>query len=877
MPEDEIKPDTENQPDSVALVVPKQSIGSALAVKTAELGAGALSLIRNACRGIAASVRNKVEKVITEGEEYDQSPEPVSFTQSPIKWLRHKTKRGVYHTVKFGRKTGRDLRWVDKVNPYATTKLLEDEGDDVKFKRWIIDDLESPFGVAAPFIEEIEKIARASFDRGIPPQRLIEFLEDRDVLAVPVEEVLDESHYRGSNIKAIVGSSLDTPISLLKNYSKRKGLKKVDAKTEEDLKRKVEYFKKHYDPCDKKRTVSNFIKELEKRHAGYNIFDWVKNNKNLFIEIIRGRPQAKYDEENPPPEKTRHVANIVNEVYQARGRMEPARFMAQNLGTFFYEYESSDLTVPTFFRAKAIAEDSEGADKPQTNYHLSLGRLKEFFDDKVQKLQGPEFSVLKLRSLLIDTCCQKLNDAQVLPIALIIEGDPGNLHVIKSDDKDSLADVLIQEITETCQFVSSHVDIRNLLFDPMGIPPEMKKNYEDWFDEYGDLEPGPYRRYLRGIFGHATVITEDDGEARAKDEALNKLKARATRIFEEVNDYLASVSDDLGISPITVPSVVAVNDYAELIKIVNTTQDPRERFAARRKIELAALMYTCMITPRFVYQKEEAKMTKAALEHSKRGIDYNYPEGHDFENDKVYFLDDPQSGPQKISEEKAGEMTDDPNIKSIDLIPVKFGGDINCHLVPTSQDNPLEYMSQKSLFSMLTNLLNEDNKRAKDMTDMLRMTFVADSVDDLQALQKYLETNYISFGRSLKRENRYGNLVDASTSVTPDNISKADEYRTLRYVVDIPVHDVNDKTKVYAVPVEIRILLTEDLIKERSAHHPAGHVRYEDRRLKEIVQSKLAPAALFPEVYKEEPADPDNVFELSRTVVKDRRDYAMAA
>ncbi len=851
---------SETAKKSTALALPEKGPLTRAIVAGTEFGADSVLRIRDACRKISTFIRNKVETVIREGEEAEQADRE---SKSPIQRLRNFVNIKAYHAVKFSRTTARNLRLVNKVNIHTTPSLLDEHDADLLLKNDIVDDLESRIGIATPLIEEIERIGRACFDRNIPPERLIAFLESEDVLTMLVDEVLEESLYRGSNLKAVIGSVMDSLIHRLKSFAHKKSREKVDEQTDNGLRKKVAYFKAHYDPRDKKHTIAAFIRELGTHYDEYDVFTWIKKNKALFIEIMRGRATEKYDEDNSPPAETRHVASIVNEVYEVRGQLEPMKFIESGLIRFFSEYKSSDIEgSPAFLRRIAGIEDHSH----ETICLINIDAMKVFFDEQIQKLQGKNLNLFNLRGKLIDACGKKMASIDNLPALLIFEDKSGTREVVSSGDINVLIEALSKKITDTCQFVSSHVDIRNLLFDPMGIPPEMKKNYQDWFGNSGTLNKTSYRDNLSGIFRHTTL----NEEGQITDEEFKKVWARATAIFEDVNGYLGSVSDDLGIPAITVPSVIETNDYAELIKIVNTTRDPRERFAARRKIELAALMYSCMITPRFVYQDEEAELTKKDLQHSRRGLKITAPENH-----HIFFTNSPDASPLEIDPKHIGGLASaGGEIRRIELINANFNG-IDCYLQPTSDEDPLEYMGKKSLFNMLTNLLNEDNKRAKDMTDILRMTFVVNSVDDLGALQKTLETNYISFGRSLKRENRYGRLVDVSSTTTVANGAKSDEYRTLRYVVDIKVPDINDK--MYAVPVEIRILLTEDLIKERSTHHPASHRKYEDRRLKLTLQRKLAPEVLFPEVYKLIEADPDDVFQVSGKVVKDRSDYATVA
>lgn len=822
-------------------------------ISAANIGAKTMRAILFSCMKIADLVRSRTGAVIDRGREWEHSLELEEELSIPLRIRRYFNIK-IGRTMMAARNLGRNMRLFDKVNTQTSPRLLDDDYEDRSLKRDIVADLNRRIALRAPLFEVIETIGRTCFDLGIPAEKLISFLESDDVMDLLIDKVLTRKHSRwnGDNAKSIIATSLETGIYKCEAVKTSREKRPVDEETGDEIRRKIVYFQDHYNPQRKENTVVKFLKELESKYAEYDVLGWLKKNKHLLVTLVRGGRNTQ----------SRHVANMVNEIYIARARLNPAQFIELNLYQFFSAYEIEGIhEAPAFVRAMSgvnLDDHSSG-----TICHFDLERLAGFFARQLKKISGPEMNLLQLRRELIEGCIRKIDSIRPSPAAIIFLDQPGKAQSF-SFERATVITELTARITDACQVVSSHVDIRNLLYDPMGVPPEMQQNYRDWYDGEGKLNVTDYRHFLRGIFGHKKL---KDGTT--KDEHFDKLKRRATEMFQGVNEYLASVTTDLGLPPITVPSVQQVNDYAELIKIVCTTEDPRERFAARRKIELAALMYTCTIAPRYAYQDLEARATKADLEHSRRGIDYQSDV-----NDKVYFIDDPNFGPREISADRRSDLSPDTPIKEIELIPVKFGGEIKCHLMPTSADDPFEYMGKKTLFNMLTNLLNEDNKRAKDMTDILRMTFVADSEAQLTALQRYIETHYISFGRSVKHENRYkddGNDVNVA-----ENQAKADDYRAIRYVVDITVED--DKNgKDYAVPIEIRILLTEDLIREKSAHHPAGHRKYEERRLKQVVENKLAPKEIFPEIYKQEGPDPDDIFQTVRTVVKDSSDFAVLA
>ena len=758
---------------------------------------------------------------------------------------------------------GKEFRVIGRVDLHRTPSLIDDESSDLRFKSDLVEDLGGRLSINAPLTEEIQRIGFACFNRGIPADRLKSFLESDEVLNFLVEEVLhrEESAYRGSNVKAIIGSVIETTIRKLESRVNRAEKCPVDEAMDTEIRKKIEYFEKEYDPHDKRHTVANFIDELERTFSEYDIPGWLRKNKNLLKKLLRGRESEEFDAATTA-DSTRHVAQIIDEVYLERGQLNPEQFIDLHLDSFFQIYSTENFSgIPAFIKS-ALNVDQQTT---RGVVILDLDSLEEFFEVTIPKLQVGDQGLIQLREKLIQCCLNKMSTMNPR-VGKIIFTRNDNITGEDFDTTPSAEAGLSQAIIAQCRIVASHVDVRNLLADPRAIPPEIAKNFDDWFDR-GELRRSPYHKYLRGVFGQMEAKKEEEGFTA---ENFNRLKGRVKELFESVTTYLTSVSQQLEIPTTQLASINEVNDYAELVKICCTSPNPQERFAARRKIELAFLIYSCLITPRYVYQEYEAKAVKKVLERREN------LEIRDKDAVVLRFLDNADGTVVDISGKDPAKHSE-ASVKSVNLIPATFNG-VNCGLLPTNGE-PNEYMGKKSLQSMLTNLLNDDKKRAKDMTDLLRMTIVVDSMADLSTIQQHLETNYISFGRNIKKEDRYVKTAARHQVGVSANPAKSDDYKTSRYVVDVVIPDEHPSHELggiptYAVPVEIRILLREDVMKEKSDNHPASHKNYERTRLAMIVPT-LAPQEVFPGHYVKTSPNPDDIFQRTTTRLKTREEHRL--
>jgi len=155
----------------------------------------------------------------------------------------------------------------------------------------------------------------------------------------------------------------------------------------------------------------------------------------------------------------------------------------------------------------------------------------------------------------------------------------------------------------------------------------------------------------------------------------------------------------------------------------------------------------------------------------------------------------------------------------------------------------------------------------EEVTDMIRMTLVVKTMDELKRLKENIEVT-LGGGRLIKWEDTY--TEENGLENVHHNESKAKRYRTLKAVFYVPIFD---GLKPYIVQFEMMIKLLEDAIKEKSEYNDIGHKAYERKRNAACV-SILTPKAIFPELYEEE-QDPDDLS--GEVVVRVRRALSTVA
>lgn len=843
--------DKQQQQEETALVQYKAPLIARIRAKTADLAADGLDTIESAFALVERTVKGAIDNIMK------------NETSSPRGIIDH-VSNSIAHATAGGMKEIRENRLLEKADIRALPALSDDQEEDDTVKGDINDILDSRIAAVMPFEDEMEFIGKYAFKKGISPIQLIEYLESEIILDIIVGELLslEYSRFRGTSVYVFFKSLWKSFGKRLRTFAKRKREEPVQGQVEEEIKRKITYLRETYDPFDKERTMAAFVQILKEEYPNHDLLSWLKANKKIITEILRGqRDEDKKSDENFKS----HVYKVIQGVYERAGTNDPRTFIRLNMRKFVENYSNTqDASMPLFNK---LIKDA-GGNVDNGALVLDIDSIESFFQDVLPRIESDKYSLAILRKIMIEEIQVEVQRNGANEGNLILRGK-GKIEAVTYESNESLKDQISTIITQNTRIMSSHIDVRNLLIDPTQNSPELQKHFDDWFAPTGKIKSGSgggYYAHLRSLFRLMSDENEDVDFAKVKDNVKD--------ILSLVNGYLDSISQDLGIPSIKVDGVAEVHDYAELVKIASTGVNKEARFAARRKIELATLVYSCLGTPRKVYQDHEAFAIKAVLEKDKNGIKID----EDAPLRKVHFMDY-ESGEVEIFEEGSTPVSEKQGkAKTFTLIPGKLGN-TNCYLLPAGSENndnePREYIGKKSLFSMLTNLLSGEKKRAEDLTDLVRMTFVVDSTEDLVKLQQQIEDEYISFGRTLKRENRYGEFVKVGSFSVSKSAAKSGEYKSLRYVVDIPIWDESGE-RVYFAPIEIRILLTEDLAKERSEYNHASHKKYEHRRLSDVY-SRVEPVEVFENRYKTVEPHPDDAFKISAVVPKTTEDYEMAA
>lgn len=806
--------------------------------------------IRKAGRGAAKSVAIATEDMVRTIED-SESGMGESFGSSLLKLGKQTAIRGLHTAVEVAEK----LHIISPVNIYTLPKLVEDDEEkDISLKSEIIEHLRTEIAINSPFYEEMELIANRCFDLGIDPDKVIAFFESDQVLNMIIEDVVDNKYSRYSplDLNTAVSTALNSIALKLKGITDRLDKVSVDQKTESEIITYFEYFKKTYNPTDSEHTIYAFIQKLEEKFSSYDIANWIKRNKHLFAELMRGTNGQ------------RHIRNMVHSAYEKRGKQFPERFVEVRLSRF--------LEIKKVSGSEKIAGEEDVI-------LIDCNELRDFFGDILPRIYTKEVDAVRIRRILIEKCIEKVesvNDKKrregqpELKSIYVREGE-----TVERKDFDNFEEMKAEFegiVSENAKTISSHIDITNLLEDSERTPENLKHEYLRFFDEEGKLNRQTYNRTLRSIF-------EMVGGASEERESIFDIKDRVADIYEKVNDYLHNLYRTQGISTsLDFELVRNTNDYAQLVYLACRGETKELRFAARRKLELGWLVYSCVYTPRYVFRHRDAGAIKQRLESFVGGIKVDA----EAQLEEMHFID---------NEEGQVELIDDPStldggeqrLNTVKLIPATFCG-VHCHLLPvkngaTGEDDEstrdTEYIGIKSLRSMVTKLIRGEKTRAKDITDIIRMTIVADSIEALAQIQEKLENRYVSFGRNLRRENRYGQFVRVSTFNTTTNSYKSDEYRTLRYVVDVPIQDETGG-HMYLAPIEIRVLLREDLAKEKSSSNDASHINYESKRARVCIK-RLEPPTISPELYKTTGPQTEDIFGHTSVVLKDRSDFAEIA
>ncbi|MDP2642257.1 MAG: hypothetical protein Q8P62_00245 [Candidatus Peregrinibacteria bacterium] len=751
--------------------------------------------------------------------------------------------------LQLGAKTAREgialakkARIIDAVNIQKLPRLLEDDEEDILFKAHIVDVLTAGFGTMSTFQDLITFVSNISFNKGIPAEKLTRFFESERILKLLLQKVFDEESlsYRSPNILALVGSTMGIASKALRARGEKREKKKTDEKTRIELDKKLNKFKENYKP-ESKYTVSEFIKRLKEKYSEYDLCPWLESRMPFFMEMLRGyKSETMEGRSFKRITGIKHIKNMVNSSYIGRTKNHNLHeeFIRTNLVKFFHVLTPQQIGAPW----KNIDQ--------MPCFLIEIEELSSFFK-QLERVKTRETGEGQMIDAIKRICIEEIQGSADMSkgITLLIHKDMTAEVVTISDPKD-VPGKMAEIIDEAIKVSSPHINTKNLLVNPEGIPERIASEYDRIFDGEGQINQRKYNAMLRSIFEH---IDED----QQKGERLDAIKKRIDVIFHKVNELLVDASIDTGTKiPHEIEEILEINEYSELVKIACTEKDKRKRYAARLKIELTWLTYRGSYMPRFAFVESDSRKVKAKMEATPEDIQVDRDEPVKV----IKFIDNKTGDPEIIGEESAAEekvveegMVD---LGELKLIPAKFAGQ-NCYLLhngDSKSDNG--YINPKTLRSMVINRIRERSMAFEEITDMIRMTFVVEDMDELKALKEGINTSHASLGRLIAVEDTYTEDSENGTHGIDYNESKSKKYRTLKYVSYIPI---SGEEKIYVVQFEIRVLLLEDAIREKSRHHEIGHKAYEKRRILACIPI-LMPKEIFPELYEEE-TDPDDIFE----------------
>jgi len=380
-------------------------------------------------------------------------------------------------------------------------------------------------------------------------------------------------------------------------------------------------------------------------------------------------------------------------------------------------------------------------------------------------------------------------------------------------------------------------------------------------DHFGGLptvgaDPGsavPYHisQQARGFAERPDEYLKDMFNAPGQSE--EDLNEHLDEMFTRVNKYLRL----LGVSGSKIDVVRECDDYAELIKMAaDRNLNKPTRFAARVKSELVHLYSYCKRHPSFVHREAYASALEKKLEsmgltvEEKCSVEYQErlivikKIGGD-ETKLIALINFDEDKEAKIPEGWALIKKDEfGNNKSFDLTKASFDG-TSCYLV--SEDG--KFVHAKSLTSLVGKIVRKGDGVEK-LTDLQRMTFVANNVDDLNELAQKLYKRFTESGMSVRVENRYPEVEIKDVNYVPSH-HMSNDYRYIKFVC-YPTCALEDGT-VVKPHFECRLLLRGDLAQERS-DADCGHGVYEAKRAK-WEAAAMTPRSIYPEDWRVVPAE----------------------
>ena len=643
------------------------------------------------------------------------------------------------------------------------------------------------------------------------------------------------------------------------------GKKVVDNEIQEEINKFLNHFSEKYDPAYPKYTLISTIQKLKNRYLKYDIlsFLWKEYPKHVLRCLIKSRIDYVVD-------------NLYIEIAQQRleNRDDDNKTKLEDIISSYFP--------KIFFYSETPKNQC---------FVLKLDELNKLFGDTISKIYKNQKNInfAEFRNVLLKMILKVIkNNPEVITLKITnVSGIMPMVIEFVQEDAENVFTELIQQNTKTIQ-------VDNELIDSLSDPTRINASIEELGEKFiieGEIDNEKYEDYL--LRHHNVYRFDIDVEIKAikekilkvvehcdlkdlEEEALslisklqnkislikendetncnlnkvNLIKERLKGLFTDAENLFHYLSNQLNIESITKSERVKnCFDFGELVQIALFGEDEVERFEARRKLAITLRMERITKGPYYVFKERNANSIQKIIDDH---CVYN-PENPI----SVHFYDHPEKGLSQIqfvdgirriipittAEEKSFTSADANTEKTIKLFPCNFNG-VECFILPAGEREKGDIIRIKSL-----NAITIKELRHKKAHDLLAMSLVVNTQAQLEQIVSAIESKFLAYGRVISIKNNLGDVVEIKTKNASYNSSSSSEYRSVKYVVEMSIYDDQIQREVITT-LEIRILLLEDLIKEKSDFHHASHKIYESRRLSSVIKS-LAPEEIYKDLYEE--------------------------
>jgi hypothetical protein len=713
----------------------------------------------------------------------------------------------------------------------------------------------SDFGTEASMQQLFALIVDRAFAEGIDAQTLICFLQNQNIEQILLNRVLfyaNEGYFEN-------------------------GKKEATGEIREEINAYIEHFSSHYKPTYQKYTFIATVKKLAQKYRDYDVLSYLKAYPSL-RGLINDR-----------------IPTVVDDLY-----VESCKQRLNKMD----EDESSKLRAVAKTQFSRIFYYIDAVDNEC--FIFNIEELHKLFNKTLPRIydNGKQLNYAEFRSVIGEMMIE------------CIKAHPGiiTLKVEVSDEVIASSIVLNKDVEETVRcLVEDNARTMNgdsELFDPLTDPTRTPlaleelaekfiidekvdlKKYEDYllrhhscheFDPLHEIEV--LEKKLLSLLEMQSIeeLSEDvelviarirdkirqnqNGNENNKERLIEVIKNRLSDLFIKADEYLAFLEEKSGGMGFYISEKVkTTHDLAELTLLAINGKDEVERFEARRKISLALRMDRISKSGAFVFLDRNIDSIKrilsSYLEYENSVVEYVPFYDHP-KKGIALILDEPSQKRQRLSpppKEYSFTEQDKEYIREVKLIPATFSG-VKCWILPSFSDQEIEIIRKKSLQSITTKQL-----RNRTSADLAAMTLVAKGIKDLEELTRLIQKDFLAYGKVLSIENKMGDLIKLRTKNVSINSSSSNEYRSIHYVVEMVIYDPETQRELITT-IEVRVILIDDLVKEKSLFHAASHQIYEKIRLGDVIKL-LVPREIYTKSYETSEPNPWDIHGDKQEILK---------